>query len=167
MKFAEKVFIVFGLIGIGMRLLNIGGGSLFVVLALLCLACLYLFCGFIFYNNIQLRHVFSKAGYTGVSPSRIIVGIISGVIHFIMLASVIFRIQNWYGNAVLLLAALAVTFVHALILFVISFRTLTVVCRPVLIRSVVMLVLGLVLLLAPGIHFERPRLPDYQQKKTL
>ena len=167
MKFAEKVFIVFGLIGIGMRMLNIGGGSLFVVLSLVCLACLYLFCGFIFYNNIKLRHVFRKERYAVVSASQIIAGIFAGVVHFIMLASFIFRVQNWYGNAVLLLLALALVFVHALLLVIISFRSRIPVFRTVLVRSVVMLTLGLVLLLAPGIHFERPRLPDHQQKKML
>src|SRR3954466_14698502 len=106
MKFAEKFFVVFGLIGISMRLLNVGGGSLFVVLALLCLALLYLFFGFIFYNSIMIASAFKRVSYAGVSTGSMIFACVAGLLHSVLLVAFIFYIQNWQGGAVLLFSSL-------------------------------------------------------------
>ncbi len=167
MKFTEKVGVVLCLIGISMRLLNITGGTLFVFLSLLVLACMYLFLGFIFYNDIRLRNLFKKVSYSNVDAGKIFIGILTGILHFIMLSGINFRVLNWPAHFILLCAGFLLTFIYTIIILILHVNRPGTLYFNILVRSAIMLVLALVLILAPGLHFERNMQPDYKQKTSL
>jgi|GEM_PF-3556389 len=65
MKFAEKIFVVFILIGFVLRLFN-QQSALFIFLGFAGLALLYLLLGPFLFNGIRLRSIFRKTSYTGI-----------------------------------------------------------------------------------------------------
>ena len=106
MKLAEKIIIVLALVGTLFKLFLVSGGGLIVVVSYTALSTLYFYFGFALFNNIRLRHVFKKESYVGVSSGRIIGGIAMGISFSICLIGMLFKVQYWPGEGVMLMAGM-------------------------------------------------------------
>ncbi len=98
MKFTEKMLTILVAIGFGLNIFHMKGGLESVMIAVLGLALLYLFFGFLLFNGIRLRKAFERNSYAGLPTFNIIAGVVSGIFMAVMVMGVMFKIMHWPGG---------------------------------------------------------------------
>jgi hypothetical protein len=119
MRVLEKILTVVILLALIMKFNLISGGDVIALWTMLILACLYYPFGFLFFNQIRLRHIFKKVAYKNVTASRIILAIATGLGLSTIVVGLLFKLLNFSGANGMLLSGLIVTaiaFVISLIL---------------------------------------------------
>jgi hypothetical protein len=79
MKILEKILALGIAIALIMKFSLIPGGDTFILWTMLTLACLYYPLGFLFLNQVRLRHIFKKDAYRNVTTARIILAVVTGI----------------------------------------------------------------------------------------
>jgi len=107
----EKILGVIALIGLILKLTLVTGGGTLLSLSLLTLACLYYPLGFALFNQIGFKKIFKKDSYKGLSALRIIGAIVAGMAISPICVGILFKIQNWTGADINLMAGLISTLI--------------------------------------------------------
>lgn len=120
MKFIEKVFIVFGLIGILSKTVSAPFSTLMLLIALGGLSLLYVSFSFLLYNDIELKGIFKKDSYMHTSARDIAIAVGCGLANTAMLAGMLLKLQNWPVAPIIFVGGLIVNAILILILFAIE-----------------------------------------------
>jgi len=97
MKYLEKILILTILIGIFTTIIFSNSAGGFVILSFTLLSLIYLFFSFALLNNIRLRKAFKKVSYKNISSKRIRFSIVTGVVLFISITTILYKFQLWPG----------------------------------------------------------------------
>ena len=109
MKILEKILAFGILISLILKFSLISGGDVLTLWTTLILACIYYTFGFLFFNQIRLRHIFKKASYKDVSALKIIFAIVTGLGLSIISLGSLFKLLNLSGADEMLMIGLIVT----------------------------------------------------------
>lgn len=120
MKFIEKVFIVFGLIGILSKSVSDPFSNLLLLIALAGLSLLYLSLSFLLYNDIELKGMFKKESYMHTSARDVATAVGCGLANTAMLVGMLLRLQHWPIAPMVFAGGLVVNAILILILFAVE-----------------------------------------------
>ncbi|MBK8807421.1 MAG: hypothetical protein IPO21_12565 [Bacteroidales bacterium] len=95
MKKGEIIIAGLSIIALGLNLLFIQGGGILTVLTLLTLSMLYMYFSFALFNNIELRKIFKKDSYKGISSNRIFGAVGAGLALSMTTIGLLFKFQSW------------------------------------------------------------------------
>tara|TARA_R110002072_G_scaffold161119_1_gene312590 strand:- start:114 stop:695 length:582 start_codon:yes stop_codon:yes gene_type:complete len=99
MKKAESIFSVFILLGIILKLFDVPGNSIILILSFSSLAVIYFNFGFLFFNDIRLRDIFKRESYKKVTAKRTVGAIATGIALSLILIGILFKIEIWPGSS--------------------------------------------------------------------
>ena len=116
MRMAEKIFVVFFVMGFVLKLLHLEGAGLLIGLSITLLALLYFFLGLLLFNAISFRQVFKGNAFKGISAIRILGSIGVGIILALSILGVMFSILHLEGAGFMLTFGLVSTLIVSLIL---------------------------------------------------
>lgn len=116
MKRIEWILLVITLIGVVFIFAFIPGGNILFSFSLLLLSIIYYCLGFAIFNNINLKVVFKKASYSGLSQLRIVGSVLAGMSFSTLIIGMVFKMLNWPGSRIAMLLGLSAM----LVLLVIS-----------------------------------------------
>ena len=91
MKKAESIFSVFILLGIILKLFDVPGNSIILILSFSSLAVIYFNFGFLFFNDIRLRDIFKRESYKKVTAKRTVGAIATGIALSLILIGILFK----------------------------------------------------------------------------
>jgi hypothetical protein len=149
MKKTEIILLALMLAAMILEICDIPGGGALLALSSLLLSLLYLFCGFAFFNTIQLRNIFKSASYSGISWKRILFSIATGCVLFLMVMGILFRIQYWAGSAVMLTMGIIPSIFVLVFAIIKAVPAKSIFYPKVIKRLAVFLALGIFLYLLP------------------
>ncbi len=116
MRMAEKIFVVFFVMGLVLKLLHLEGAGLLIGLSITLLAILYFFLGLLLFNGISFRQVFKGKAFKGISTIRILGSIGAGILLALSILGVMFSILHLEGAGFMLTFGLTSTLIVSLIL---------------------------------------------------
>ncbi|MFT6166691.1 MAG: glucan phosphoethanolaminetransferase (alkaline phosphatase superfamily) [Vicingaceae bacterium] len=117
MKKTEKILLLIALLGLTFKLFHWPGASALLILSLSALSVFYMYFSFAFFNGIELRKVFKKESYTGISTLRIVGAIGTGLGLSVALVGILFKLSFWPGATMQLITGLAVLLIVTVISF--------------------------------------------------
>jgi hypothetical protein len=142
MRIAEKILAIIFLIGIVLKFSLIPVGEDMALIALLILACIYYPLGFLFFNQIRLRHVFKKQAYENVTAGKIVIAVLVGIALSIVCVGVLFKILILPGGAeMVMLGVVSIFFLSIIVAFIKSIDR-----KFILIRAGILVVFGVIIL---------------------
>lgn len=162
----EKITGIIVLIALAMKYIFLIGGDIILVIAVGVLAVIYYPFGFAFFNNIQLRTIFKKFSYKGISKSRIIGAIGAGIGLSVVSLGSLYTIEHWKGAHLNLYIGLTLTFVVLIISLIKFYKHKDNYYIFIIKRIVIIGGLGLTLLLLPYFTLDKIQYrnyPDYIQ----
>lgn len=115
MKRVEKVFLIILIVSLIYKYLYGVGSSLLLLLSINILAVFYLYFSFALLNDIEFRKIFKKASYPKNVRKRLAISIFTGIAISTSLMGILFKIQDYPGADLLLLASLGFTMALSLI----------------------------------------------------
>ena len=95
MKKTEIILGAIAIIALTIQLLNLPGGGILTVLTLSTVSTMYMFLSFALFNDIRLRKIFKKDSYKGISTTRILGAILTGLALSITTIGLLFKFQSW------------------------------------------------------------------------
>jgi len=98
-----------------MKVASIPGSGLLSTVAGICLGMLYFIFGFALFNGIPFRGIFKKASYTGVKAGHIILTVLAGMVGLLLVFAILFRINYWPGDRVVLFEGIMIGILISLI----------------------------------------------------
>ena len=150
MKKLEIIVGVIVIFGISLKIFNIPGGSMLMVLALMTLSIFYFVFGFAFLNGIKLRNIFKKESYKDTNAKKIIGAIGFGWGISLIIIGGNCKLQLWPGSIILLLTGLLFTGIIVLIANFFYFRNNAEYYKRIFKRFLIYGGLGLILHLIPA-----------------
>jgi hypothetical protein len=109
MKALEKIIAFVILIALIFKFSLIPGGDVLAVWATLILTAIYYPFGFLFFNNIKLRHIFKKASYRDLPAIKIIFAAVAGIGLSIICIGALFKIIHFQGGNRMLVIGLIIS----------------------------------------------------------
>lgn len=97
MKKAEIILGAIALTSLALNLLLVPGGVVLTVLSLSTLSVFYMYLSFALFNDIQIRRIFKKDSYKGISTMRIVGAILTGLALSMTIVGLLFKFQSWPG----------------------------------------------------------------------
>lgn len=155
MKNLEKILGLAAIIALIMKLFLIPFGGVLTILSLSTLACVYYPFGFALFNGIRFRDVFKKISFRGVSKWQIIGGVSLGIGLAVMCMGILFRVQEWPGSGIILIAGLLITFAVLIVALIKYSKTKSEYYTPLFLRIGIIGGLGLILLILPQFAFTK------------
>jgi len=154
MKKTEIIFAIIALVGLLFSCLLWPGGGLLATLGFFGLACLYMYFGFAFFNNIPLKKIFKGESYTADTSEkrdyRIPISIFVGISFNTILIGLLFRFMFWPGGFFLMSVGI-IFLVPMLIISLIRFlKTKSTFYTRIFIRMAVIGGIALFFLLMPN-----------------
>lgn len=141
MRLTEKILAIAFIIGIVLKFSLITIGEEIALFALLTLACIYYPLGFLFFNQIRLRHVFKKKAYENVTAGKIVIAVLVGIALSIICVGILFRILILPGGAeMLMIGVVSIFFFSIIVVFMKSINR-----KFIFIRAGILMVLGVIL----------------------
>lgn len=152
MKRIEKILGLTALIAVILKLLLIPGGGALLTLSLAPLA-IYYYLSFAILNDIQLKDIFKKESYNGITPLKMIGVIVFGLTLSAITIGALFYLQFWPGAFIQLQAG----FVFLLIIFIVSLirynKNKSGFYKRIFIRAIIFGGVSILLLSTPPIAF--------------
>ena len=136
MRFIEKVFAAFYIIGIIMLVAHLRDARVFMFVGILGLVLLYLFFGFALYNGIGFRTLFKMASYEDIPAANIVIAIIAGILHATLLFGYLFFQNHWPGGELLLEAGVLSTIALSAFIYIKDRKTSLTFYKRVSIRPI-------------------------------
>jgi hypothetical protein len=102
MKKAEKIIGIIAILSLLMQVFLLPGGNVLTVLSLTALSIIYFNLGFLLFNDIRLRDAFKKSSYTGISTSRKIGALVTGIALSMTTIGLMFKFQLWPGANIMI-----------------------------------------------------------------
>ena len=164
MKTLEKVLAAVILIALVLKFTLTPGGDIMIFWTMSILACIYYPFGFLFFNQIRLRHIFKKVAYKDITTPKIVLGIIAGLGLSIIVIGSLFKLLNLSGANQMLLIGIIVTTIVLLISIVQLVQNSNATSKLILWRAGIIGGLGFFLLLTPALSivaFQYRDHPDY------
>ncbi len=112
MKNTEKILGIIFVLGLILKIANISGGMMLVLISSLLLSTLYFYLGFALFNDIPLNKVFKNDTYLSISKNKIIYAISVGFGLSILLTAIFFKLQNYTGQIPMMLVGLSVSLIN-------------------------------------------------------
>jgi len=109
MKLLERILAIGIVLGLIMKFSLIPGGDAIVLSTMLTLSCLYYPLGFLFFNQIKLRHVFNAAAYKNKAALIIIFAVVTGIGLSIIVIGSLFKFLHFTGGDQMLILGLSIT----------------------------------------------------------
>jgi len=97
MKKAELILGGISLLAIVSQIFHLPGSGVITVLSISSLALLYMYLSFAFFNEIELKKIFKKQSYEGVSAMRIVGAIGAGFAITSLTIGILFKLQSYPG----------------------------------------------------------------------
>ena len=164
MRTLEKILALGILTGLILKFSLISGGDILTLWTTLLLACLYYPLGFLFFNQIRLRHVFKKTAYKDLSALKVIFAIVTGIGLSVICVGSLFKLLSLTGADQMLTIGLVITVITLTISISLFLKSKGMTSKFTIWRTSIGGVLGLVLLLTPElsiIKLQYRNHPDY------
>jgi hypothetical protein len=164
MKIVEKILAIGILTGLILKLSLISGGDTLILWSTLLLACLYYPLGFLFFNQIRLRHVFEKDAYKDVSALDVILAIVTGIGLSIICVGALFKLLSLTGADQMLIVRLAINVIIFSISMLLFLKKRGITSKPIIWRTSIAMVIALILFLTSELSIVRLHYrnhPDY------
>jgi hypothetical protein len=164
MKILERIVATVIVMALIMRFSLISGGDILALFSMLILAALYYPLGFLFFNQIRLRHIFKKAAYKNVTALRIILAIVTGLGLSTIVMGSLFKLLNYTGADAMLFSGLIVTAVVLVISLILLLKNNDTTSKFILWRVGIIGVVGIFLILTSElsiVKFEYRNYPNY------
>lgn len=97
MKKAEIILAALALASALMKILHLQGAEILLIVSLTPLAFLYFYLGTFLFNNIALKHIFSRGGFSAAPRKHIIIGAITGIAIGVYIISFLFGFLKMQG----------------------------------------------------------------------
>jgi hypothetical protein len=107
MKKAEIALVIILIVGITFIFLHYPGGAMLSIITFLSLSGLYAYFGFAFFNGIRFRNITKKESYKNLNKFMIATSILTGIGFAILINGILFKLLNWTGANLMLIAGLA------------------------------------------------------------
>jgi hypothetical protein len=169
MKILERILAIGIVLALIMKFSLTPGGDIIAFWTMLVLACLYYPLGFLFLNQIRLRHIFKKVAYKNVTALRIILAIVTGIGLSTIVVGSLFKLLNYVGADAMLLSGLIVTAVVLVISFKLFLKNNDTNSKFILWRVGIIGVIGIFLILTSElsiVKFQYRNYPDYIEAYT-
>ncbi len=150
MRIAEIIIGIIAVILIIMNLLTIPGGSVGVVLLFSFLSFFYYILSFALLNGIRLRNIFKADSYKGIRSIQIILSILTGFALSIMLLGILFKIEFYPGEKIMMLYGLIFVGVITIISIILHIINKADTYRRILIRTAIIGGVGLFFFILPS-----------------
>ena len=137
MKRFEKICGMAFLIGLVFWIADWPGGFILVSLSLTALAIFYYVFGFLFFNNIRLKNIFSQSSYAEISALRIIESIATGWGLSLACMTMLWTMMHWPGFYIFLIVAFIAILAVATNSLIQFFRSKNVFYKTILLRIAV------------------------------
>lgn len=149
MKKLEVITGIIATLGIILKLINIVGASILIVLSLTTLSVLYCFFGLLIFNNIKLRDAFKKISYEHTNSNKISGAIGIGWACSIILIGMLYKLQMWPKANIYLISGLIIMVFIMVIGALFYTRSEVGYYETILKRAVIILSVGFALFLIP------------------
>lgn len=149
MKLFEKILLVGILIGIITKFSLIPGGDILILWPTLLLACIYYPLGFLFFNQIRLRHVFKRDAYKHVSAVDVIFAIVTGIGLSIICVGSLFKLLSLTGADQMLRIGIAINVITFAISLFSLLKRRGIADKHIVWRTSIAMVFSFILLLTP------------------
>jgi len=100
MRLLEKIACIIFLVGLLLKLIPYSGGIFVITLATMLLSVYYLLFGFLMFNGIIVKNMFSKEAHAGTSAIKIIIAVLAGFVVSPAVIAVPFTMVHWPGEHV-------------------------------------------------------------------
>lgn len=164
MKIVEKILVLGILTGLITKFSLIPGGDILILWSTLLLGCIYYPLGFLFFNQIRLRHVFKKDAYKDVSAMDVVLAIVTGIGLSVICVGSLFKLLSLTGADQMLIIGLAINVItFAISLFLVLERR-RIANKRIVWRTSIAMVIALILLLTPELSIVKLQYrnhPDY------
>ena len=120
MKMLEKLLALAIVIALIMKFSLIPGSDIIALWAMLTLACLYYPLGFLFLNQIRLRHIFKRDSYQNLTAVQIILAVVTGMGLSTIVIGSLFKLLTFSGADNMLFVGLIMTGVASIVSVVLS-----------------------------------------------
>lgn len=164
MKKTEIILVIIALIGFGLYLIPIEGGTIIVTVSLILLSLMYFIFGFAFLNGIKLKKIFKKESYKGISVLSIILAIVMGMTLSTAVIGVLFGLLSWLGAGIMLVIGLLNLAFLGILILVGYLVDKSFSLRGVMGRALILAGLSLLLLILPNrtiINFKERDYPEF------
>ena len=148
MKLTEKILAALAILAVILKYYHIPGANVLLVLSTGILAMLYWPLGFALFNDISVRDLFKSKSYQVFRGGRLVVTIALGIGLSILVLGILFTLNRYPGNKVMLLNGLLITGLSSLWLLWQFMKTKDSLTIRNLIRGVIFFGLGLILYLS-------------------
>ena len=98
MRILEKGLVFGILIALILKFSLVPGGDTLTLWTILILACIYHPLGFLFFNQIRLRHILKKTAYASVTATDIILAVVTGLGLSIVCVGLLFKLLDLTGG---------------------------------------------------------------------
>jgi hypothetical protein len=164
MRTLEKIIAIGILLSLILKFSLISGADMIFMCTMLILACIYYPFGFLFFNQIKLRHIFKKVSYKNVTTLKIIVAVITGLGLSAIVVGALFKLLHLSGADQMLLLGLIMTAVTLVISLILLFNQNDPTSKFILWRVGIIGAIGIFLLLTPAlsiVKFQYRNHPKY------
>jgi hypothetical protein len=163
MKILEKILVAAIAIALIMKFSLISGGDILALWTMVILGCLYYPLGFLFLNQIRLRHVFKKEAYQNVTTPGIILSVVLGISLSTIIIGSLFKLLSIMGADGMLRIGLIVTAILSIISLVISMTGNGTSNKFMLWRAGIIAGIGIVLLLTSELSIVKLQYRNHPQ----
>ncbi len=164
MRILEKILALGILAGLVLKFSLISGGDILTLWSTLLLACIYYPFGFLFFNQIRLRHVFKKIAYNDISALQVIFAIVTGIGLSVICVGSLFKLLSLTGANQMLTIGFVVTVITLTISAILFIKSKGIASKFTIWRTSIGGVIGLILLLTSEISIIKLQYrnhPDY------
>lgn len=155
MKILEKI-LAFGIVtALILKFTLIPGGDTLTLWTILLLACLYYPLGFLFFNQIRLRHIFKKDVYKNLTALKIVFAAVAGLGLSIVCIGILFKLLQLTGADQMLLMGLVLSIIVFVVSMFLFLKNKDVISKSVLKRISIIGGVGFFLLLTPELSIIR------------
>ncbi len=149
MKKAELYLLFTVFIGIILKIFEVPGNTILIILSLSSLSIIYFYFGILLFNDIRLKDIFKKISYKKTTAKSIIGSIGLGIALSTIVIGILFKIEIWPGSNNLLKPGLYLLSTILVVTFAINRGRESNFYKRIYSRGIIIGILGLVMYLIP------------------
>jgi hypothetical protein len=153
MKILERGSIILSVIGFLLKILRLSGGNELLMIGMTLFVLVYWTLGFALFNNIQLRAIFKKSSYAGISSGRIVGAIGVGGFLSVTTIGLLFKLLILTGAREMItigVTGLVITLFAAGVVFLLKKKNMDSFYRQIFVKGGIAIILGITLYLTPA-----------------
>ena len=152
MKILERGSIILSVVGLLMKILIVRGGNELLMIGMTLLMLVYWTFGFAVFNNIQLKAIFKKSSYAGISSGRIVGAIGVGGFLSIIVTGLLLKLLILAGAREMItigVTGLFITLFAAGVVFILKKKNMDSFYKQIFVKGGLAVILGITLFLTP------------------